>query len=80
MTRRARNIVVFVLDGVLVDCDRRHLYHKLFGNNETAMEHFPAPGWTDQWNRVQDAGYRLAAVGLRKLNSCFSPNRLSPGR
>jgi len=60
MTKPVRNIVVFDLGGVLVDWDPRHLYLKLFSNDETAMEHFLAYVCTDEWNRAQDAGRSFA--------------------
>src|SRR6266478_300129 len=66
MTKPVRNIVVFDLGGVLVDWDPRHLYLKLFSNDETAMEHFLAYVCTDEWNRAQDAG-RSFAEGARLL-------------
>ena len=60
MTEPVRNIVVFDLGGVLVDWDPRHLYRKLFRNDEPAMEHFLASVCTDEWNRAQDAGRSFA--------------------
>jgi 2-haloacid dehalogenase len=66
MTKPFRNIVVFDLGGVLVDWDPRHLYRKLFRNDETAMEHFLASVCTDEWNRAQDAG-RSFVEGARLL-------------
>jgi 2-haloacid dehalogenase len=66
MIKPFRNIVVFDLGGVLVDWDPRHLYRKLFRNDETAMEHFPASVCTDEWNRAQDAG-RSFVEGARLL-------------
>src|SRR5439155_24259783 len=61
-----RHIAVFDLGGVLVDWDPRHLYRKLFRNDETAMEHFLASVCTDAWNRAQDAG-RSFVEGARLL-------------
>jgi len=66
MTKPVRNIAVFDLGGVLVDWDPRHLYRKLFRNDETAMEHFLASVCTDEWNRAQDAG-RSFVEGARLL-------------
>jgi 2-haloacid dehalogenase len=47
--------VVFDLGGVLIDWDPRHLYRKLF-DDEDEMEHFLATVTTAEWNRAQDAG------------------------
>src|ERR1700726_3375161 len=57
---RRRSIMVFDLGGVLIDWDPRHLYRKLFGGDEAAMEHFLATVCTHEWNRCQDAGRSLA--------------------
>jgi 2-haloacid dehalogenase len=48
--------VVFDLGGVLIDWDPRHLYRKLFGADETAMERFLAEVCTPAWNTSLDAG------------------------
>jgi len=61
-----RRVVVFVIGGVLVDWDPRHLYRKLFSGDERAMEHFLANVCTHEWNRCQDAG-RSFAEGTRLL-------------
>jgi 2-haloacid dehalogenase len=66
MTGPVRNIAVFDLGGVLIDCDPRHLYRKLFKGDEPAMEHFLASVCTHEWNRAQDAG-RSFAEGTRVL-------------
>jgi 2-haloacid dehalogenase len=60
--------VVFDLGGVLIDWDPRHLYRKLFGGDEAAMEHFLATVCTHEWNRCQDAG-RSFAEGARLLKA-----------
>ena len=56
MDEAGRNIVVFDLGGVLIEWDPRHLYRKLFGGDDAAMEHFLATVCTHEWNRGQDAG------------------------
>jgi 2-haloacid dehalogenase len=55
-----RDIVIFDLGGVLIDWDPRHLYRKLFGGDDAAMEHFLATVCTHEWNRGQDAGRTFA--------------------
>jgi 2-haloacid dehalogenase len=61
-----RNVVIFDLGGVLIDWDPRHLYRKLFGGDEAAMEDFLATVCTAEWNRGQDAG-RSCADAVRLL-------------
>lgn len=48
--------VVFDLGGVLVDWNPRHLYRKVFGNDEEAMETFLADVCNSAWNERQDRG------------------------
>jgi 2-haloacid dehalogenase len=48
--------VVFDLGGVLIDWDPRHLYRKLFLEDEPGMERFLAEVCTPEWNAAQDAG------------------------
>jgi 2-haloacid dehalogenase len=66
MAQLGPNVVVFDLGGVLINWDPRHLYRKLFGADEAAMEHFLANVCTHEWNRSQDAG-RSFAEGARLL-------------
>ena len=47
---------VFDLGAVLIDWDPRHLYRRLFGGDDAAMERFLAEVCTPDWNRRQDAG------------------------
>ena len=54
-----RRIVVFDLGGVLIDHNPRHLYRKLFDDDD-AMERFLATVCTPAWNRRQDAGRPIA--------------------
>src|SRR5580700_8634113 len=68
MTETGRSIVVFDLGGVLIEWDPRHLYRKLFGGDEAAMEEFLATVCTHEWNRGQDAG-RSFAEGARLLKA-----------
>lgn len=48
--------VVFDLGGVLIDWNPRHLYRKLFGADEAAMEAFLAQVCNMAWNEQQDRG------------------------
>src|SRR5260221_5649858 len=63
-------IAVFDLGGVLIDWNPRHLYRKLFGGDDAAMEHFLATVCTQPWNECQDAG-RPFAEALQVL--CVDP-------
>jgi 2-haloacid dehalogenase len=63
-----RSVVVFDLGGVLLDWNPRHLYRKLFADDEAAMEHFLGTVCTHEWNRCQDAG-RSFAEGARLLKA-----------
>ncbi len=54
-----RTIAVFDLGGVLIDWNPRHLYRKLFADDD-AMEHFLANICTAEWNLQQDAGRTFA--------------------
>jgi 2-haloacid dehalogenase len=62
--------VVFDLGGVLIDWNPRHLYRKLFGGDEAAMEEFLAGVCTPEWNRCQDAG-RPVAEAARELKARY---------
>lgn len=55
-----RTTVIFDLGGVLIDWDPRHLYRKIFGGDETAMEEFLRTVCTPDWNERQDAGRKFA--------------------
>lgn len=48
--------VVFDLGGVLIDWNPRHLYRKLFPDDEPAMERFLAEICSPAWNLEQDRG------------------------
>ena len=61
-----RSVAIFDLGGVLLDWNPRHLYRKLFGGDEAAMEHFLATVCTTEWNKRQDAG-RSFAEATREL-------------
>jgi 2-haloacid dehalogenase len=65
-SRVKRTVAVFDLGGVLLDWNPRHLYRKLFGGDEAAMEHFLANVCTTAWNQRQDAG-RSFADAVREL-------------
>lgn len=58
--------VVFDLGGVLIDWNPRHLYRKLFGGDEAAMEHFLSEIASFEWNHEQDAG-RSISEGIELL-------------
>lgn len=62
-----RSTMVFDLGGVLIDWDPRHLYRKLFGGDDAAMERFLAEICTAEWNAQQDAGrtWAEATASLR---------------
>ncbi len=62
----SRTVVIFDLDGVLIDWDPRFLYRKLFPGDEAGMEDFLTTVCTPEWNRGQDAG-RLFTDGTRSL-------------
>ena len=51
-----RDVVIFDFGGVLVDWNPRHLYSKLFGDDEEGMERFLAEVTTPQLELRQDAG------------------------
>jgi 2-haloacid dehalogenase len=54
--QQAVTTVVFDLGGVLIDWDPRHLYRKLFDDDEPGMERFLAEVTTSAWNLSLDAG------------------------
>ncbi|MFQ5973200.1 MAG: HAD family hydrolase, partial [Alphaproteobacteria bacterium] len=64
-----RTTVIFDIGGVLIDWDPRHLYRKLF-DDEDAMEHFLATVCTPEWNAQQDEG-RTVAEGTALLTERF---------
>ena len=57
-----RDIAVFDLGGVLIEWDPRHLYRKLFGDDEAAMDDFLARVCSPQWHAQQDLGKATAAA------------------
>jgi 2-haloacid dehalogenase len=54
--------VVFDLGGVLVDWNPRHLFRKIFVDDEAAMEAFLANVCNTAWNESQDRGRSWAAA------------------
>lgn len=60
MTPPSRRVIVFDLGGVLLEWNPRHLYRKLFGGDDAAMEAFLANVCTVEWNERQDAGRSFA--------------------
>ncbi len=69
-----RSAVVFDLGGVLIDWDPRHLYRKMFGGDDAAMEAFLATVCTPEWNARQDAG-RPFAEAVAQLTEEFPSER-----
>lgn len=67
--QRQPTIPVFDVGGVLLDWDPRHLYRKLFDDND-AMEYFLATVCTREWNLQLDAG-RGYADGVAELVDRF---------
>jgi 2-haloacid dehalogenase len=63
---RRISAAVFDLGGVLIDWDPRHLYRKVFGPDEAAMERFLATVCTAEWNAEQDRG-RLFSEAIAEL-------------
>jgi len=51
---------IFDLGGVFIDWNPRHLYRKLFPDDEQGMEHFLANVTTSTWNRQMDGGKPFA--------------------
>jgi 2-haloacid dehalogenase len=58
--------VAFDIGGVLIDWNPRHLYRKVFGPDEAAMERFLAEVCTPAWNARLDAGLPFAE-GIAEL-------------
>ena len=54
-----RDTVIFDLGGVLIDWNPRHLFRKLF-DDEQAMEHFLGHVCTPEWHLQHDAGKQFA--------------------
>jgi 2-haloacid dehalogenase len=52
--------VAFDIGGVLIDWNPRHLYRKIFGADEAAMERFLSEICTPAWNARLDAGRSFA--------------------
>ena len=50
--------IIFDLGGVLIDWNPRHLYRKVF-TNEDEMEYFLSEICNSDWNEMQDAGRSL---------------------
>lgn len=60
MSRAAVDAVVFDLGGVLFDWNPRHLYRRVFGGDEAAMERFLGEVCTSAWNIELDRGRSFA--------------------
>jgi len=58
----APSIVVFDFGGVLLEWDPRHLYRKIFVDDEAGMEHFLTHVCSVTWNMMQDAGRTFDAA------------------
>jgi 2-haloacid dehalogenase len=52
--------VVYDIGGVLLDWNPRHLYRKLFGGDEAAMERFLTEVCSPAWHRAHDLGQDTA--------------------
>jgi 2-haloacid dehalogenase len=52
--------VIFDVGNVLIEWNPRHLYRKLFDDDEMAMERFLSEICTAEWNSAQDAGRPFA--------------------
>ncbi|WP_211279321.1 HAD family hydrolase [Pandoraea oxalativorans] len=48
--------VIFDLGNVLIQWNPRHLFTKIFGDDEAAMEHFLSEVCNAEWNEQQDRG------------------------
>lgn len=66
--------LVLDLGGVVVDWNPRHLYRKLFGSDEPAMEHFLTHVCSAAWNEALDAG-RPFAEGIASLQARHPEHR-----
>ncbi len=60
--------VVFDLGNVLIQWDPRHLYRKIFGADEAAMEYFLSEVCSMAWNEQQDRG-RPWAEGIAEASA-----------
>ncbi|MFN0086464.1 MAG: HAD family hydrolase [Blastocatellia bacterium] len=58
----SKQAIVFDLGGVLIDWNPRHMYRKIFGGDEDAMERFLSEICTGEWNAKQDAGRPLSVA------------------
>src|SRR5213082_2938862 len=58
MSERPIEAVVFDIGGVLLDWDPRHLYRKLF-DDEEAMDRFLEQVCTMEWHQRHDRGYSV---------------------
>ncbi|MBT3359764.1 MAG: HAD family phosphatase [Rhodospirillales bacterium] len=52
----APSVVAFDFGGVLIEWDPRHLYRKIFVDDEAGMEYFLTHVCSVTWNWMQDAG------------------------
>jgi 2-haloacid dehalogenase len=66
----AISAVVYDIGGVLLDWDPRHLYRKLFGGDEAAMERFLAEVCSPEWHRAHDLG-RDTAQSCAELSARY---------
>jgi 2-haloacid dehalogenase len=66
MSGPQRTAVVFDLGGVLIDWNPRHLYRRLFADEET-MEEFLRGVCPQSWNERQDAGHPIAAATAQRI-------------
>ena len=54
--------IIFDLGGVLIDWDPKHLYTKVFDEDQEKIEHFLSTVCPPSWNAKLDAGYSFSAA------------------
>jgi 2-haloacid dehalogenase len=70
------DVVLFDLGGVLIEWDPRHLYRRLFPDDEEAMERFLSEVCTLEWNAQQDIGrpWDQAVAELTAEHPAWAPH------
>ncbi|MGH7119346.1 MAG: hypothetical protein ACREFP_10235 [Acetobacteraceae bacterium] len=64
---KAPSVVVFDIGIVLIRCDARNLYRKLFAGDPAQMEWFLAHVCTEAWNLEQDRGRSFAEAIAERI-------------
>jgi HAD superfamily hydrolase (TIGR01509 family) len=59
--------IIFDLGGVLIDWNPKHLYRKVFGENEDRLNYFLNEICPLEWNERQDAGRPLGVATSEKV-------------